>query len=334
MRSRAGSAAASAFFSTNRACTPMLALEPQGLRDSCDLGRTPGYVGGRPLPDDPFKDWLRTAIDPKRASLRQRRLMSDDGLRELQGDLKVQSQRFKFRWLRELDQDDLYDDRTLFCESGRNVTKTTKKRMNAWKESTKSPSGLDRRSTKTELFKYYNVPCPASEPDLHTINLLRTSTEERTCVVGALTPSKGDSLQKGMKQILEGATQLEEEKLRKEKQVVDERQRLKREDEHKRLKKEEEHRVRREDAQEARRTMLLQSVDAVENERGWVKEQRDNAWREERRAGSPAVPTRDGRPEGSAEGSTGRRSRRQPPRSLVTPPSARRTAARAVLLER
>lgn len=294
----------------------------------CDLGRTPGYVGGRPLPDDPFKDWLRTAIDPKRASLRQSRLMSDDGLRELQGDLRVQSQRFKFRWLRELDQDILYDDRTLFCESGRNVAKTTKKRMHAWKESRKFPAALDKRSAKMELFKYYNVPCQASEPDLRTINqLLRTSTEERACAVGALTPSKRDSLHKGMKQMIEGATQLEEEKLRKVKQVVDERQRLKSQDEQKRLQKEEDNRVRRRDAQQARRTLLLQSVDAVEDERRRLKEQEDNEWSEERRVGSPAGPTRDRRPEGLAEGSPGRRARRQPSRSLATPPSARRMAA-------
>lgn len=112
---------------------------------------------------DAFGDWKKSVSDVNKMSLSQIRMRDFDGIKHLHSDLKTTTAQFKQGWLKDLDDDVLYDYRTLYCEHGVQATKKAEKRMETFKKQTWQPSdaALQKDQDKKDIFSYYGVE-PAS----------------------------------------------------------------------------------------------------------------------------------------------------------------------------
>merc|ERR1719221_905253 len=85
---------------------------------------------------DPFEDWKANAtMDVNKMSLTQLKLLDFEGIRDCHDNLLRENRDFKRLWISTLTDDQLYEDRTLFCEFGQAAWKTTMKKREQWKES-------------------------------------------------------------------------------------------------------------------------------------------------------------------------------------------------------
>lgn len=127
---------------------------------------------------DPFEDWRRNMVNEAQMTYFQRQLKTSEGLVALQVELKGEAKKFKNFWMKELDQDRLFEDRTKFGPSGLKATQQAEKRMQAFKNSNWSVTaeGEMRNSTKRDLFQYFGTPCTGEQPSMANLSkLLRKS---------------------------------------------------------------------------------------------------------------------------------------------------------------
>merc|ERR1712194_888835 len=92
-------------------------------------------------------------------SLTQIRMRDFEGLKHLQTEVKHEGAVFKQVWLKTLDDDMLFDNRTLFCEHGVLATKKQERRMDTFKKKNWQPSesAIKQKEAKDALFTYYGL---------------------------------------------------------------------------------------------------------------------------------------------------------------------------------
>jgi len=105
-----------------------------------------------------FEDWRRNSSGPARNTVAQA-LESDAGLHYFQDNLKRESGRFKNFWLNdEVGADDMFEDRTRFCDTG---VKIGNKTLQAHPPNHAFKATLmDRDERFHELFHEYNLKPP------------------------------------------------------------------------------------------------------------------------------------------------------------------------------
>lgn len=115
-------------------------------------------------------------MDPNKMTLRQRKLQTDEGIRELQGDLKFQGLGFKQLDLKNIDlcEGRLHDARTLFCDAGVLATRKSEKRIETWKRTSWYPKydKPEARERRAALYRQHGVSLGNSEPDLRALTKL------------------------------------------------------------------------------------------------------------------------------------------------------------------
>lgn len=100
-------------------------------------------------------------VDLNSMTLKQRKLATDEGQRELQGSLKLQTRRFKQVELKSIEAipDRLYENRMYFTSSGVSSMRRAEQRTEAWKQEEWKPSlrALEKRREANDLFSFYGV---------------------------------------------------------------------------------------------------------------------------------------------------------------------------------
>eukprot|EP00435_Cladocopium_sp_Y103_P023599 s2680_g5.t1 len=115
------------------------------------------------------KDWRKNGSGPK-MRLRDQVLQTEKGMQYFHDNLKKQSYRFKNFWLKDMvTQDDLYEDRTVYCSEGLRVLKKNPRKQ------LRPSSPMNPQAKK--LFDHYGISCPnISEPS--TLHLQVNSYSE------------------------------------------------------------------------------------------------------------------------------------------------------------
>jgi hypothetical protein len=110
---------------------------------------------------DPFEDWRRNVVDLNSMTLKQRKLATEEGQRDLQSSLKLQTRRFKQVEMKSIEAipDRLYENRMYFSHSGVSSTRRAEQRTEAWKQEEWKPSqqALEKRREVNDLFSFYGV---------------------------------------------------------------------------------------------------------------------------------------------------------------------------------
>lgn len=116
-----------------------------------------------------FEDWRKNGSGPK-MRLRDQVLQTEKGMQYFHDNLKKQSYRFKNFWLKDMvTQDDLYEDRTVYCSEGLRVLKKNPRKQ------LRPSSPMNPQAKK--LFDHYGISCPnISEPS--TLHLQVNSYSE------------------------------------------------------------------------------------------------------------------------------------------------------------
>lgn len=116
-----------------------------------------------------FEDWRKNGSGPK-MRLRDQVLQTEKGMQYFHDNLKKQSYRFKNFWLKDMvTQDDLYEDRTIYCSEGLRVLKKNPRKQ------LRPSSPINPQAKK--LFDHYGISCPSiSEPS--TLHLQVNSYSE------------------------------------------------------------------------------------------------------------------------------------------------------------
>mmetsp|Transcript_48593 Transcript_48593/g.77344 ORF Transcript_48593/g.77344 Transcript_48593/m.77344 type:complete len:612 (+) Transcript_48593:67-1902(+) len=116
-----------------------------------------------------FEDWRKNGSGPK-MRLSDQVLQTEKGMQYFHDNLKKQSYRFKNFWLKDMvTQDDLYEDRTVYCSEGLRVLKKNPRKQ------LRPSSPINPQAKK--LFDHYGISCPSiSEPS--TLHLQVNSYSE------------------------------------------------------------------------------------------------------------------------------------------------------------
>lgn len=117
---------------------------------------------------DPFEDWRRNVVNLNNMTLKQRKLKTDEGRKDLQETLKLQNRRFKQVELKALesDGDRLYENRMFFTHSGVGTRRRAEAKSEAWKKEEWKPTqqAVEKQRNVKELFSFYGVsPAPNSK---------------------------------------------------------------------------------------------------------------------------------------------------------------------------
>ncbi|CAK0904364.1 unnamed protein product [Prorocentrum cordatum] len=110
---------------------------------------------------DPFEDWRRNVVDLNSMTLKQRKLATDEGQRDLQNSLKLHARRFKQVEMKAIETipDRLYENRMYFSSAGVSSMKRAEQRTESWKQEEWKPSqqALEKRREVSDLFSFYGV---------------------------------------------------------------------------------------------------------------------------------------------------------------------------------
>merc|ERR1719401_1867565 len=152
------------------------------------VGTEGGKPGEAPAPvpvedpptSDPFKDWKASVSDMSKMNLKQLKMLDLEGIRELQNEMIYENKQFKQCWLKELDDDKLFLDRTRFGEFGIAAAKKQEKKRD--KYTTVTEELLRRQAERRDLFAYYGLrlPSPTSAPDTRMLSKLMKNCIERS----------------------------------------------------------------------------------------------------------------------------------------------------------
>jgi len=131
---------------------------------------------------DPFRAWKLEVMDVNKMTMKEIKARSFDGIKELQADIKRDNRRFRSLWLKEMDQDLLYEDRTLYTDHGLRASEKAERKYEAWKKKAYKPSELtlQKKEEQKKVFSYYGVPMSASEPDLKAWGRVLRESHART----------------------------------------------------------------------------------------------------------------------------------------------------------
>jgi hypothetical protein len=126
---------------------------------------------------DPFEEWLSAQAGPKKTLGSQviEVMESDKWMTKWRGDLANQSRLFKNFWLKvEVDQDNLFEDRTRFSSEGIRTFKRSQQKYPKLEPLLLSPPKCDKPLSK--MFEEHGVPLKNAEPNLKSLSgLLRQS---------------------------------------------------------------------------------------------------------------------------------------------------------------
>mmetsp|Transcript_55640 Transcript_55640/g.143348 ORF Transcript_55640/g.143348 Transcript_55640/m.143348 type:complete len:590 (-) Transcript_55640:76-1845(-) len=136
---------------------------------------------------DPFSSWKKSVVDVGKMSLKQLTMRTDQGQRDLQADLKLEKRRFLQVDLKMMDDDRLFDNRTLYNGYGVMTTRRSERRKAAWKQRDwgLSTSGMERKEETHDSFAHYGVKFSSSEPSLKDYRKLLQKSLERNPVMEA-----------------------------------------------------------------------------------------------------------------------------------------------------
>lgn len=126
---------------------------------------------------DPFADWKKNVMDLGRVDLTQRKLQDYEGIKSLHQDIKAMGRRFKFGVFKELDDDTLHDNRTLYTEHG--VKALEKGRQIKDRTRTEASYEQDSRMAQSaSLFSSYGIhPLSPGTSMKDHVRLLKESSE-------------------------------------------------------------------------------------------------------------------------------------------------------------
>jgi len=141
---------------------------------------------------DPFEDWRRNMVNEAQMTPFQRKLKSNEGLKQLQKSMKDEAGKFNFE-MKEKDEDTLFELRTKFGPSGLKSSQTADKRSEKFNDMNWEPTeeGHNRSRTKNELFHYFGTKMQGDQPTManlskllhkslhHGANLTKLATEEQ-----------------------------------------------------------------------------------------------------------------------------------------------------------
>jgi len=122
---------------------------------------------------DAFGDWKASVSDVNKMTLTQIRMRDFDGLKHLHKEIKSEGAVFKQVWLKTLDDDQLFDNRTLFCDHGVLATKKQERRMDVFKKKNWKPSesAIKQKEAKDALFTYYGLDPSAPSKEKKSKNI-------------------------------------------------------------------------------------------------------------------------------------------------------------------
>lgn len=125
--------------------------------------------------EDAFKDWKRAVMKVNQMTLRQRKMQSLDGMKDLKEDLKVETRR-NHVLIKELDDEHLYENRLIYTSHSIMIAQ---KAQQKWEDrKTVAPKDLLRKEEEKELFEFYGVSLPDAGPGTkHLRKLLKESIE-------------------------------------------------------------------------------------------------------------------------------------------------------------
>jgi len=132
--------------------------------------------------EDPFTAWKKSTVDVGKLTLKQLKTRTDEGLKDLQGDLKLEKRRFLQVDLVALDEaEKLFDNRTLYSGFGALTAQKTERRKDAWRAREWLPSEkfLKRKEETTNNFKHYGISFATAEPSLRDYTKLMTECLDR-----------------------------------------------------------------------------------------------------------------------------------------------------------
>lgn len=100
-------------------------------------------------------------VDLNSMTLKQRKLATEEGQRDLQSSLKLQTRRFKQVDMKAIEAtpDRLYENRMYFSQAGVSSMRRAEQRTEAWKQEEWKPSqkALEKRREVSDLFSFYGV---------------------------------------------------------------------------------------------------------------------------------------------------------------------------------
>jgi len=130
---------------------------------------------------DPFQDWKKNVLDPNRMTWTQKQMQTFEGIKDLQGELKKAGIDFKQLTLKELDDERLNDNRTLFSEAGMRATERTQKRLQAAMQGAwyTKEEPHDKKEARRDLYAHYGVNHSSSEPALRPALRVFKESQER-----------------------------------------------------------------------------------------------------------------------------------------------------------
>uniref|UniRef100_A0A7S2IJH6 Uncharacterized protein n=1 Tax=Alexandrium andersonii TaxID=327968 RepID=A0A7S2IJH6_9DINO len=141
-------------------------------------------IGGPGVPreKDPFRAWKLEVMDVNKMTMKEIKSRSFEGIKEMQADIKRDNRRFRNLWLREMDEDLLYEDRTLYTPHGMLATEVAERKYDAWKRKAYKPNDytVQKKEAQKKLFSYYGVPMSSSEPDLKAWGRVLRESHART----------------------------------------------------------------------------------------------------------------------------------------------------------
>jgi len=102
-------------------------------------------------------------VNPNQMSYFMRQLKTNEGQSQLQGELKIEANRFKNGWIKELNADQLFQNRTLFCSAGIATTQRTNRKLDEWKKKNWEPTGFGKKRNapaNAAMFSYFGLDPP------------------------------------------------------------------------------------------------------------------------------------------------------------------------------
>lgn len=170
---------------------------------------------------DPFQDWKNNVADQNHMTLTQRKLLTDEGIKELGQDLKVTGMHFKNLTLKEMDFEHLYESRILYSQSGVAATERVRKMKDVlrarhneellhdhsdplgilWIKKQKAEKIRKTKENRAQIFSYYGVKLTSSEPDLKSLTKLMAKSHHKPTGPHADTLSRMQTMRRSTRAV-------------------------------------------------------------------------------------------------------------------------------------
>jgi len=180
----------------------------------------PGSSGGRsrsviepmvpqaPRSANAFEDWATSFDDPHSNDIKRIIMRSDEASKRIQTDLRDKCLKFKTRWMGELNDTELYEDRITFCGYGIRASKIGEKkaaqRQKQFGWGGPSDEAIAKNATRHDLFKHYKVDPGKGEPGFKALGKLLQESEPGRDRHHKKHHTKQEQVQQDMKSLFGG----------------------------------------------------------------------------------------------------------------------------------